>query len=294
MNRPPTDHAGSDSLPVLYDTRMVPLLFEPYAADLAARLSARGRSPTCSKVAGGRLRRRDPRPGRHPAGERKDRRDPDLNPPSARARGRGRNGRPVEWRQADAMALPFADGSFDAVVSSSEPCSFPTDPHAFAEARRVLRPGGVFLFSVWDRIEENEFADSGDRKRSPPCFRTTRHSFSPGHRTGITIERSSRPISPQVDSAHPLISTIAARSVAGLPPRIPAIAPATARRCATRSRRGTPAASRRPPIVRHRPSPGASAMGRWTGRSGACRRGFSRVERPPSTRARQDQRAMDR
>jgi SAM-dependent methyltransferase len=36
---------------------------------------------------------------------------------------------------------------------------FPDKARAFAEARRVLRAGGLFLFSVWDRIEENEFAD---------------------------------------------------------------------------------------------------------------------------------------
>src|SRR3569623_2907529 len=36
---------------------------------------------------------------------------------------------------------------------------FPNKARAFAEARRVLKPGGVFIFNVWDRIEENEFAD---------------------------------------------------------------------------------------------------------------------------------------
>jgi SAM-dependent methyltransferase len=67
--------------------------------------------------------------------------------------------RPVEWRPADAAELPFPDGSFDAVVCQFGAMFFPDKPRAFAEARRVLRPGGVFLFSVWDRIEENEFAD---------------------------------------------------------------------------------------------------------------------------------------
>jgi SAM-dependent methyltransferase len=37
---------------------------------------------------------------------------------------------------------------------------FPDKAHAISEARRVLRPGGMLLFNVWDRIEENEFADT--------------------------------------------------------------------------------------------------------------------------------------
>jgi SAM-dependent methyltransferase len=36
---------------------------------------------------------------------------------------------------------------------------FPDKVQGYAEARRVLRPGGHFFFSVWDRISENEFAD---------------------------------------------------------------------------------------------------------------------------------------
>jgi SAM-dependent methyltransferase len=36
---------------------------------------------------------------------------------------------------------------------------FPDRDAAYREARRVLKPGGQFLFSVWDRIEENQFAD---------------------------------------------------------------------------------------------------------------------------------------
>jgi SAM-dependent methyltransferase len=67
--------------------------------------------------------------------------------------------RPVEWRQADALDLPFEDGSFDAVVCQFGAMFFPDKPKAFSEARRVLAPGGVFLFNVWDRIEDNEFAD---------------------------------------------------------------------------------------------------------------------------------------
>jgi SAM-dependent methyltransferase len=65
----------------------------------------------------------------------------------------------VTWRQADAQHLPFADGEFDAVVCQFGAMFFPDKLRAFSEACRVLKPRGRFLFSVWDRIEENEFAD---------------------------------------------------------------------------------------------------------------------------------------
>jgi SAM-dependent methyltransferase len=68
--------------------------------------------------------------------------------------------RPVEWRKADAMQLPFADEAFDAVVCQFGVMFFPDKGKAFAEARRVLRPGGALLFSTWDRIEDNEIADA--------------------------------------------------------------------------------------------------------------------------------------
>ena len=78
--------------------------------------------------------------------------------------------------QADAMQLPFPDASFDAVVCQFGVMFFPDKARAFAEARRVLRPGGVYIFNVWDRIEENEFADVVTQglevlfPRDPPRF----------------------------------------------------------------------------------------------------------------------------
>jgi ubiquinone/menaquinone biosynthesis C-methylase UbiE len=57
--------------------------------------------------------------------------------------------RPVEWRKADAMSLPFDDRAFDAVVCQFGVMFFPDKGRAFAEARRVLRPGGTLLFNVW-------------------------------------------------------------------------------------------------------------------------------------------------
>jgi SAM-dependent methyltransferase len=67
--------------------------------------------------------------------------------------------RPVEWRQADAMQLPFPDGSFDAVVCQFGVMFYPDRAKAHAEARRVLKPGGIYQFNVWDRLAENEFPD---------------------------------------------------------------------------------------------------------------------------------------
>lgn len=65
----------------------------------------------------------------------------------------------IEWRQADALALPFADRSFDAVACQFGAMFFPDKIQGYREARRVLKPGGHFFFNVWDRISENEFAD---------------------------------------------------------------------------------------------------------------------------------------
>jgi SAM-dependent methyltransferase len=65
----------------------------------------------------------------------------------------------IEWRQADALALPFEDESFDAVACQFGAMFFPDKVQGYREARRVLKPGGHYIFNVWDRISENEFAD---------------------------------------------------------------------------------------------------------------------------------------
>jgi len=58
------------------------------------------------------------------------------------------------------MQLPFEDGRFDAVVCQFGVMFFPEKTRAYSEVRRVLRSRGVFIFNVWDRIEDNEFADT--------------------------------------------------------------------------------------------------------------------------------------
>jgi ubiquinone/menaquinone biosynthesis C-methylase UbiE len=65
----------------------------------------------------------------------------------------------IKWRQADALALPFENAAFDLVCCQFGAMFFPERTSGYREARRVLKPGGYFLFNVWDRIEENVFAD---------------------------------------------------------------------------------------------------------------------------------------
>jgi SAM-dependent methyltransferase len=84
----------------------------------------------------------------------------DLNQPMLdHARARLSHDDRIEWRQADALGLPFADQNFDIVACQFGAMFFPHKLQGYKEARRVLKPGGHFFFSVWDRISENEFAD---------------------------------------------------------------------------------------------------------------------------------------
>jgi SAM-dependent methyltransferase len=152
-----TDKVFSGSIAKLYETYLVPLIFEPYAVDLVTRLATRSPTQVLEIAAGTGVVTRAlasvlPQSVSIIA--------TDLNQPMLDHASSLGTKRPVEWRQADAMQLPFGDGTFDAVVCQFGVMFFPEKSKAFAEARRVLKPGGVFIFNVWDRIEDNEFAET--------------------------------------------------------------------------------------------------------------------------------------
>lgn len=150
------DRAFAGSIPQLYAQFMVPLIFAPYAEDICRRVVARRPAHVLEIAAGTGVVTRQlaaalPSTTAIVA--------TDLNQlmlDQAIAQG---TSRPVTWQQADAMQLPFADGAFDVVVCQFGAMFFPDKAKAYAEARRVLRPGGAFIFNVWGRIEENDFAD---------------------------------------------------------------------------------------------------------------------------------------
>ena len=144
------------SIPAFYDRHLGPVIFEPHARDLARRIAS-GRSARVLETACGtgiatrRILEQMPADAAYVA--------TDLNPDMlewARA-ALGNDGR-VDWRTADAQQLPFADATFDAVTMQFGMMFVPDKERALGEARRVLAPGGRFVFNVWDAFDRNPFA----------------------------------------------------------------------------------------------------------------------------------------
>jgi SAM-dependent methyltransferase len=150
------DKVFAGSIPQLYQTLMVPLIFQPYADDLGKRVAARKPSRVLEIAAGTGVVTRAMDAA---LDEQATLVATDLNAAMIEEARKHATRRQVEWRTADAMSLPVPDASFDCVVCQFGVMFFPDRPHAFAEARRVLAPGGAFLFNAWDRIEENDFAN---------------------------------------------------------------------------------------------------------------------------------------
>jgi SAM-dependent methyltransferase len=150
-----SDTAFAGSIPQIYERYLVPLIFAPYAIDIASRVRALAPARVLEIAAGtGVVTRELARV--LPASTAIV--GTDLNQPMLDQAIATGTSRPVEFRTADAMKLPFDDASFDAVVCQFGVMFFPDKPAAMQEARRVLRPGGALVFNAWDRIEHNEFA----------------------------------------------------------------------------------------------------------------------------------------
>jgi ubiquinone/menaquinone biosynthesis C-methylase UbiE len=152
-----TDKVFAGSVPENYDCYMVPLIFAPYAADLAHRAASFSPSAVLEVAAGTGVVTRALAPQLASGANYVV---TDLNQPMLdHAASQQPPDRRITWRQADALALPFENADFDLVCCQFGAMFFPDRLAAYREARRVLKPGGRFLFNVWDRIEENVFAD---------------------------------------------------------------------------------------------------------------------------------------
>ena len=169
-----SDKVFAGSIPKFYDALMVPLIFQAYADHMAELVATFSPLAVLETAAGSGALTRALAPRLDAAARYvvTDLNQPMLDYAAAR---QGADAR-IEWRRADALALPFKDAAFDLVCCQFGAMFFPDRVAGYIEARRVLRPGGRFVFNVWDRIEENAFADEVTRavaalfpssKRSP-------------------------------------------------------------------------------------------------------------------------------
>lgn len=169
-----TASAFAGDIPKNYDTYMVPMIFQPYAEDMARRLQPIKPKDLLEIAAGTGVLTRAMAATLGPETRLTitDLSQAMLDTAMAR---QGADSR-IAWQQADGLALPFEDDSFDVVTCQFGVMFFPDKVRGYSEACRVLRPGGCFVFNVWDRIENNAFVSVLQRKleelfpSDPPRF----------------------------------------------------------------------------------------------------------------------------
>lgn len=151
------DKVFAGSIPENYDRYMVPLIFEPYAMDMARRVATLSPTAVLETAAGSGVVTRALTPELSAGATYVV---TDLNQPMLDyAASRQAPDERISWRQADALALPFEEAAFDLVCCQFGAMFFPDRIAGYREAQRVLKPGGRFVFNVWDRLAENVFAD---------------------------------------------------------------------------------------------------------------------------------------
>ena len=147
------------NVPSNYERYMVPLLFRPYAEELARRATALQPRRILETAAGTGVvtaALAEALPNAEIIAT-------DLNQPMLDVAATRVNSAKVSFRQTDALDLPFGYGEFDLVVCQFGVMFFPDKAQGAAEARRMLRNGGHYLFAVWDRIDRNGLSDIANR-----------------------------------------------------------------------------------------------------------------------------------
>ena len=143
------------TIPELYDRYLGPVIFEPYAVDLAARVAAASPRSLLEVACGSGIATARLRAALADCAIVAT----DLNDAMiAYARSKPDMPAGIEWRTADAAQLPFGASTFDALACQFGYMFVPDKARAFAEARRVLVGGGHFALNLWDSLRENPFA----------------------------------------------------------------------------------------------------------------------------------------
>ncbi|MFF5922807.1 class I SAM-dependent methyltransferase [Streptomyces flavochromogenes] len=173
------DRRWSESMPAAYEQYLVPVVFQPFAGDLAARAAVL-RPQRILELAAGTGVLTSALLVAAPSAKVTA---TDLNEAMV-AFGSARSPGAV-WRQADAQRLPFPDGGFDLVACQFGVMFFPDRIGAFTEVRRVLAPGGRFLFNTWGSLGAHAFevALQAGLERAfpvdpPQFFRTVPHGYA--------------------------------------------------------------------------------------------------------------------
>jgi ubiquinone/menaquinone biosynthesis C-methylase UbiE len=146
-----TDTIFAGSIAALYDRLMVPLKFTPWAEDMARRIAALAPATILETAAGSGVVTEQIAKALPSAAITAT----DLNPTMLQIAARRPGLEHVQFLPADAQALPFAATHFDLVACQFGVMFYPDRITAAREVRRVLRDGGTYLFSVWNRLDRN-------------------------------------------------------------------------------------------------------------------------------------------
>ena len=167
-----SDTAFAGSIPATYDRLLVPMLFEPYAADVARRARELAPGDILETAAGSGAVTK----ALHQAVPGANIIATDLNPAMLEVAAEQIRSDKVRFQAADAQALPFEDGGFDFVVCQFGVMFYPDKVAANREAFRVLRPGGRYLLVIWDALDKNPAsavihdAVAAEFPSDPPAF----------------------------------------------------------------------------------------------------------------------------
>jgi ubiquinone/menaquinone biosynthesis C-methylase UbiE len=142
----------SGSVPQHYERYLGPMFIEPYAIEISRRIDP-SFIQLALEIASGTGRVTRHLRGIIPATSRLI--ASDISPDMLTVAKEKLKGLAIDWRIIDAQQLPFDDNSVDLVVCCFGYMFVPDKPKAFSEVFRVLKPGGMLIFSTWDKLELN-------------------------------------------------------------------------------------------------------------------------------------------